>query len=85
MIPFLDLNNEFVVLGSSIPISDKLLFRDVLCIDILFFPDSTLRFMGFLLTNNATANSIIVATTKNKDTSRYTPSLSMLCPAGESF
>ena len=42
-------------------------------------------FPVFLFTSNAAANSTIVATTKKSETNRYTPSLSMFEPVGESF
>ena len=44
-----------------------------------------LTFPVLLLIINATANSTIVATTKKRETNKYTPSLSMFDPVGESF
>ena len=54
---------------------------------VLFEPSCfvILTFLVLLLISNATANSTIVATTKKRETNRYTPSLSMFDPVGESF
>lgn len=68
-------------------------FEPLNCSELAFAPKEFLEtscfvistFPVFLFTSNATANSTIVATTKKSETNRYTPSLSMFEPVGESF
>ena len=62
---------------SELVFTPKVLFEPS-CFVILTFP-------VLLFISNATANSTIVATTKKRETNRYTPSLSMFDPVGESF